>query len=168
MAMSFQRLLPGDRVSHPMYGFGVVEGVTTFDQRGRTTDFYNIRLSQASMLTVPVDRAEALGLRRIVNGLATIAAWLRAPAHPLPDNDRARVIELKASWQAPQPAALAHAVRDLLGRGRTHRLTPNDKRWLADACERMSAEAALVDAIELFQARAAIQHEIELLKSAVA
>jgi RNA polymerase-interacting CarD/CdnL/TRCF family regulator len=166
--MSFQRLQPGDRVSHPTYGFGVVEGVTTFDQGGRTTDFYNVRLSQASMLTVPVDRAEALGLRRIVNGLATVVAWLRAPAHSLPDNDRARVVDLRASWLAPQPAALAQAVRDLLGRSRTHRLTPNDKRWLTQACERISAEVALVDAIELFQARAAIQHEIESLKSAVA
>ena len=166
--MSSKRLQPGDRVSHPVYGFGVVEGVTTFDQGGRTTDFYNVRLSQASVLTVPVDRAEALGLRRIVNGLATIVPWLRAPAHALPDNDRARVVDLRASWLAPQPAALAHAVRDLMGRSHTHRLTPNDKRWLTEACERMSAEAALVDAIELFQARAAIQHEIELLKSAVA
>ena len=166
--MSFQRLQPGDRVSHPVYGFGVVEGVTTFDQGGRATDFYSVRLSQASMLTVPVDRAEALGLRRIVNGLATIVAWLRAPAHSLSDNDRARAVDLRAKWLAPQPAVLAQAVRDLLGRSHTRRLTPNDKRWLTEACERMSAEAALVDAIDLFQARAAIQHEIELLKSTVA
>ncbi len=72
------------------------------------------------------------------------------------------------SFQRLQPGALAQAVRDLLGRSHTRRLTPNDKRWLTEAGERMSAEAALVDAIELFQARAAIQHEIELLKSAVA
>jgi RNA polymerase-interacting CarD/CdnL/TRCF family regulator len=117
---------------------------------------------------VPVDRAEALGLRRIVNGLATVVAWLRAPARPLPDNDRQRVVELKACWQAPQPAALAEAVRDLMGRSRAHRLTPGDKRWLTSACERLSAEAALVDAIDLFKAQAAIEHEIALLKSGVA
>jgi RNA polymerase-interacting CarD/CdnL/TRCF family regulator len=67
-----------------------------------------------------------------------------------------------------QQAGGRSAVRDLSGRSRTHRLTPNDKRWLTEACERMSAEAALVDAIDLFQARAVIQHKIELLKSAVA
>ena len=166
--MSFQRLQPGDRVSHPMYGFGVVEGVTTLDQGGQATDFYSVRLSKASMLSVPVDRAEALGLRLIVNSLATVVARLRAPARPLPDNDRQRVVELKACWQAPQPAALAEAVRDLMGRSRAHRLTPGDKRWLTSACERLSAEAALVDAIDLFKAQAAIQHEIALLKSGVA
>jgi RNA polymerase-interacting CarD/CdnL/TRCF family regulator len=166
--MSFQRLQPGDRISHPMYGLGMVEGVITFDQDGRTTDFYRVRLSRGDLLTVPVERAQALGLRLIVNGLAAIVACLHSPMQPLSDNDRERVIELKASWQASQPTAVAQAVRDLMGRGRTHRLTPNDKRWLVNACERLSAEVALVDAIDLFRARAAIQQEVDLLKSAVA
>jgi RNA polymerase-interacting CarD/CdnL/TRCF family regulator len=165
--MSFQRLQSGDRISHPMYGLGVVEGVTTFDQDGRATDFYNVRLSRGDLLTVPVDRAEGLGLRLTVNSLARVVACLRSPAHTLSDNDRDRVVELKACWHAPQAAALTEAVRDLMGRSRTHRLTPNDKRWLTNACERLSAEAASVDAIDLFQARAAIQQEIDLLKSDV-
>ena len=164
--MSFQRLQPGDRISHPTYGLGVVEGTTTFDQDGRATEFYSVRLTRDSLLTVPVDRAQALGLRLIVNGLAVIVACLRTPIHPLPDNDRERVVWLKACWRAPQPEALAEGVRDLMGRSRTYRLTPADERWLASACERMSAEAALVDAIDLFRARAAVQQEIDLLKSA--
>jgi RNA polymerase-interacting CarD/CdnL/TRCF family regulator len=163
--MSFQRLQTGDRISHPVYGLGVVEGLTSFDQSGRATDFYSVRLSKGGLLTVPVDRAEGLGLRLIVNSLKTIVACLRAPGRPLSDNDRERVVELKACWHAPEPAAVTEAVRDLMGRSRTHRLTPNDKRWLADACERLSAEAATVDAIDLFQARAAIQKEVDLLKS---
>ncbi len=166
--MSFQPLQPGDRVSHPMYGFGVVEGVTTLDQGGRATALYNVRLPGGSLLTVPVDRAEALGLRVIVNGVKAVVACLRAPSRPLPDNDRERVVKLRACWQAPQPGALAQAVRDLMGRSHTRRLTPGDKRWLASACERLSAEAALVDAIDLVQAQTAIQHEIDLLKSRVA
>ena len=163
--MSFQRLQQGDRISHPMYGLGVVEGMTTLDQGGRATDFYRVRLSRGAMLTVPVDRAQALGLRLVVNGLAITVACLHDSIHPLPDNDRERVVQLQACWQAPQPAALAGAVRDLMGRSRTRRLTPGDKRWLANACERLSAEAALVDAIDLFQARATIQQEVALLKS---
>jgi len=166
--MSFQPLLPGDRVSHPMYGFGVVEGMTTLNQDGRATNLYSVRLSKGTLLTVPVDRAEALGLRVIANSLKAVVAWLRAPARPLPDNDRERVVQLKACWQAPQPAALAQAVRDLVGRSHTRRLTPGDKRWLASACERLSAEVALVDAIDLGQAQAAIQREIDVLKSRVA
>jgi len=153
-------LQAGDRVYHPMYGFGVVESLTARDQ----ANYYGIRLSDGTVLSVPVTRAETLGLRPVVNGLASIVAGLRSTARPLPDDDRQRAIELKARWQAPQPAALTQAVRDLLSRSRTSHLTPADKKWLTNACERLSTEAAWVDAIDLREARTAIQQEIERFK----
>jgi hypothetical protein len=58
---------------------------------------------------------------------------------------------------------VTEAVRDLMGRSRTHRLTER-QAMAVNACERLSAEAATVDAIDLFQARAAIK-EVDLLKS---
>jgi RNA polymerase-interacting CarD/CdnL/TRCF family regulator len=168
MGMSFQQLKTGDRVYHPTYGLGVIEGTVTLDQGGQATEFYSVRLPKGGMLTVPLERAPTLGLRRIVNGLKAVVACLRTPAHVLPDNDRARVIELKASWQAARSSALTEAVRDLMSWSRTHRLTPNDKRWLTSACERLSAEAAVVDSIELIQAQTAIQQAINSLKTAPA
>ena len=72
--MSVQLLHAGERVIHPVYGFGVVEGMSTRDQAGQAMDYYNVRLSAGSMLTVPVSRAESLGLRLIVNSLASIRA----------------------------------------------------------------------------------------------
>ena len=158
--MSMHLLQPGDRVYHPMYGFGVIESLTARDQ----ADYYGIRLSDGTVLSVPVARAEGLGLRPIANSLTTVVAGLRSTARPLPDDDRERAIQLKARWQAPQPTALTQAVRDLLGRSRTSHLTPADKRWLTSACERLSTEAAWVDAIEPREARAAIQQEIERFK----
>jgi RNA polymerase-interacting CarD/CdnL/TRCF family regulator len=163
--MSVEQLKAGDQVFHPMYGFGVVEGMTTRDQSGQPAIYYGVRLSAGGVLTVPVVRAEAVGLRRVVNGLKTILASLRSSARPLPDNDRQRIVELKARWQSPQPGALAEAVRDLLARSHARSLTPADKKWLANACERLSDEAARVDAIEVAQARAVIQREMDQLKS---
>ncbi len=166
--MSFQPLQPGDRIYHPAYGFGVVEGVTTLDRDGQATEFYSISMSHRSRLTIPVNRAEALGLRVIGNSLIVIAACLRSHARGLSDNDRERVEQLKARWNAPEAGALTEGVRDLLIRGQSHRLTPGDKRWLESACERLSAEVALVDTLELPQARAAVRHEIDLLRSSAA
>jgi len=163
--MSVEQLKAGDQVFHPMYGFGVVEGMTTRDQSGQTANYYGVRLSAGGVLTVPVVRAQDVGLRRVVNGLKTIAASLHSPARPLPDNDRQRIVELKARWQSPQPGALAEAMRDLLARSHARSLTPADKKWLANACERLSDEAARVDAIDVAQARAVIQREMEQLKS---
>lgn len=158
--MSANLLRSGERVYHPMYGFGVIESLTARDH----ADYYGIRLSDGTVLSVPVTRAETLGLRPLINSLSAIVAGLRSTASPLPDDDRQRAIELKARWQAPGPAVLTQAVRDLLGRSRTSRLTPADKKWLTNACERLSTEAALVDAIEPTKARAAIQQEIERFK----
>ena len=158
--MSIHLLQPGDRVYHPMYGFGVIESLTARDQ----ADYYGIRLSDGTILSVPVIRADTLGLRRVINSLTAIVAGLRSTARPLPDDDRQRAIELKARWQAPHPAALTQGVRDLLGRSRTSHLTPADKKWLTNACERLSTEAAMVDAIDPTAARAAIQQEIERFK----
>ncbi len=163
--MSARPLRSGDRVFHPVYGFGVIEGMTTRDLSGTSTDYYGVRLSTGGVLSVPVARADSVGLRRVVNSLKAISTCLHSQALPLPDDARQRAAELSSRWQAPQPAALAEAVRDLLIRSHSRTLTPSDKRWLASACERLSAEAALVDAITLEEARVAIQREIDRLKA---
>jgi CarD family transcriptional regulator len=160
--MSMERLTTGDRVLHPMFGFGVIESLTTREQGGQARDYYNITLSYRAVISVPVARAEALGLRRVVNGLATILACLRAPARALPEGTRERTAELSMRWQASQPTAVARTMRDLLGCSRA--LTMGDKRWLAKARERLSAEAALVDDIGVDEARRAIQNEMDQFK----
>jgi RNA polymerase-interacting CarD/CdnL/TRCF family regulator len=150
-----------------MYGLGVIEALTTRSEASQKIDCYGVRLADAAILSVPVARAEALGLRHIVNGLTAILTCLRSPAQPLPDNDRQRAMELKARSWSPQPDALTQAVRDLLGRGRPRNLTPADKRWLSGACKRLSAEAALVDAIDLDEACHAIQVEVDRLRPGI-
>jgi RNA polymerase-interacting CarD/CdnL/TRCF family regulator len=165
--MSAKLLGAGERVFHPVYGFGVIEGLIMRDQSGQNTEFYTVRLSDGGVLTVPVSRAESLGLRPIANSLSSIVKCLRSPAQPLPDNDRQRFVELQTRWRTPKPAALAQAVRDLWCRSRTRSLTPADKRWLANACDTLSTEAALVDSIDQEKARAVIQQELDGLKSSV-
>ena len=63
--MSFQRLQPGDRISHPNYGLDVVEGTTTFNQNGQATEFYSARLDKDRLLTVPVLPHAGLDGRRL-------------------------------------------------------------------------------------------------------
>ncbi len=162
-AKAAKRFKPGDRVVHPRFGFGVIQGSTAHEQDGNTTVYYSIELTDGSLLSVPKARAEELGLRRTVNTLADTVACLRSRARPLPDNTRLRVAELHARWQEAQPTALVLAVRDLLGFARKRRLTTSDKKWLSNACERLSMEASMVDKIELAEARATIRHEVDRL-----
>jgi RNA polymerase-interacting CarD/CdnL/TRCF family regulator len=163
--MSPHLFQPGDRVFHPTYGLGVIEALTTRGEAGQETEYYAVRLADAAILSVPIDRAEALGLRRIVNGLTAILTCLHSQAQSLPQDGRQRAVELKARSSSPQPDALTQAVRDLVGCSRPQDLTPADKKWLDSACERLSAEAALVDAIGLNEARRAIRLEVSRLRS---
>jgi RNA polymerase-interacting CarD/CdnL/TRCF family regulator len=162
--MNVSLFQPGDRVFHPIYGLGVVEGLMTRDQASQRIECYGVRISDGATLFVPVDRAEALGLRPIINSLAGIVACLHSPAQPLPDDDRLRFVELKARSQAPESMALSQAVRDLLNRGRDCRLTPADHKWLDNACERLSAEASWVDEVDLDHARTVIRQEVNQFK----
>lgn len=155
----------GDQVFHPTYGFGVLESLSTRDGTGQPQVYYGVRLVEGGVLSVPVTRAESVGLRRVVNSVKTIVTGLRSTARALPDNDRQRVVELKSRWQSAQPAAVTEGVRDLLARSRTHNLTPADKKWLMSACERLSGEAARVDAIDLARARIVILEEVDRLKT---
>ncbi len=159
--MSVSLFRPGDRVFHPVYGLGVIEGVMTRGQLDQAVECYGIRISSGDLLSVPVSRATGLGLRPISNGVTRIVACLRSKAQPLPDDDRLRFAELRVRSRAVGPLALAQAVRDLLNRGHKCRLTPADHKWLESACEQLSAEAAWVDQTGLDQARAVVQREIE-------
>lgn len=161
--MGVSRFQSGDQVFHPIYGLGVIEGLTTREQAGQKADYYSVRLPDKALLSVPVTRAEALGLRHIANSLAVIRTGLHSSAQPLPDDDRQRFIELRARSQSPGAMALIQAVRDLLDRGRTRKLTSADQKWLVAASERLSAEAAQVDEVDLAEARAVLQQEIDSL-----
>lgn len=151
----------GDRIVHPVYGLGVVEGLAVRDPSCPTSEYYKIRIAGGDLLSVPVNRAIELGVRLISNSLDNVIRCLRSKARPLPDDDRLRLAELKTRSQAAGPLALAQAVRDLLNRGRSIRLTPADHRWLDNACERLSAEIAWVDDTELDHARTAVRREVE-------
>jgi len=104
--MSFQRLQSVTGFFIPLMGWAVVEGTTTFDQDGRATEFYSVRLARDSRLTVPVDRAEALGLRLIVNAWrpswpACVPLYTRFPAMTVSGSSGSRpagVLHSRKPW----------------------------------------------------------------------
>ncbi len=165
--MSAEILRPGDRIYHPVYGFGRVEDVTILEHDGQATSCYSIRMAYRGRLTVPVDGAVASELRLLINSLARIVAGLHTRSHALSDDYRERGRQLAAYGEDSRSEALTEGVRDLVCWGRSHALTPGDQRWLSSAQERLIAEIALVDGMELFKARAAMQREIDRLRTGI-
>ncbi len=163
--MTAMRLQVGDEIIHPRYGFGTIERVQAHEHEGAPVEYYEVRLADGGLLSVPVEQSAALGLRRVTNGLAAIFAVLRGPARPLPEHPRQRGAELAARWVAPDPDALLGGVRDLIAYARQFGLKGSDQQWLTRACERLGAEAARVDGITRARARSAIGAEVKQLRT---
>jgi RNA polymerase-interacting CarD/CdnL/TRCF family regulator len=159
-----EQLRAGEPVFHPRHGFGVVRAV--LDQgSGRLLAmyadapagaYYEIEILKEGRLFVPVAHATAVGLRRLSNGLATILRCLASEASILPQISRERVGWLRQREQAREAEALAEAVRDLIAVRSHSTLSNSERKWLDQACRRLSAEAAIVDHIDESEARAAI------------
>jgi len=56
----------GDKVIYPNHGLGVVERIETRTIMGTTCGFYQLRMSNETMVLVPVDNVDGVGLRRAV------------------------------------------------------------------------------------------------------
>jgi len=161
-------LAAGDNVFHPRYGFGVVRGLARHDPShpdkaagpGLGQDYYDVQLSEGGSLLVPLERAESLGLRPLINGVQAVDTCLGSPAEKLPENNRQRAAALRERELMTTPTALAQAVRDLLAWCGGRRLAPGERTWLEKSCERLSAEAAVVDNMTMPQARAAIRESV--------
>lgn len=169
MSPTNELLLPGDPIFHPKFGFGAVHGITRRERiqpvkqeaageapSDPSEEYYDIRLREGGTLLVPISRAEGVGLRRLTGGLAAVRASMSSPARSLPDDFRERAAVLRMRGQLPEPAALAHSVRDFLAQGRGRTLSAGENTWLEKSCRRLSIEAALVDQISLDEALDAI------------
>jgi RNA polymerase-interacting CarD/CdnL/TRCF family regulator len=167
--MEATQLGSGDPVYHPKYGFGVIRGIRDHDighlvqesASGAAESYYEVDMAVGGSLFVPVGRAEMVGLRRLSNSLEAIFKCFRAASSALPEDSRERMADLRRCEQSREPQALREAVRDLVAIRRNCALTNPEKKWLDQACRRLSVEAAIVEGISESAAYAAILAAVE-------
>jgi RNA polymerase-interacting CarD/CdnL/TRCF family regulator len=177
MSLPYRLFQPGDPVFHPRFGLGTVHALARRDridpiQESRaadrtaepTEDYYEIELVEGGTLQVPVGRADSLGLRRASNGLDAVRDCLCSEAESLPADARERAAILRTREQILEPEALAYTVRDMLAYSQGRALSASERTWLDKACQRLSAEVALVDRISPAQAKSAVLEVVTQLR----
>jgi len=98
----------GDRVLHPRYGIGVINGIESRLQDGEQRDYYVIpKPALASTIFVPVDSADEVGLRP-VSSPDTLEEALKILAGEAEDTELAAGLR-NLSWS--DPLELARAIR---------------------------------------------------------
>jgi len=162
----------GDAVVHPVRGAGVVVGIETRERDGEEEQYYRIKPvdEDVSVLMIPVDRVEEMGVRKAVDEGELKKVWeiLQGEPHKLPSNYRKRHSMMREKLQTGDILEVAEAVKDMAGRRRGEKgLTTRGKRIYETGLELLAGEIATVEEIPVVDARARIKEMMrETVKSA--
>jgi CarD family transcriptional regulator len=129
----------GDRVFHPRYGAGVIQGFREDVLNGDKVRYYVIPRDQSTKLLVPVAEAEANGLRPIVS-VEEVERILNLVKTPLSSEeaDPPTAQTNKLDWS--DPYALAGAIRHLRA---MEKMAGPQRKLLERAARHLAGEIAL-------------------------
>lgn len=144
----------GDTIVHNRYGAGTVVGEKTITLDGETRHYICIQLAgERGTLMVQPDEINPEEVRTTINDLKVIREVFANTPVDLSDQHRARQSRLQAKIRSNDPRKIAQAIRDLIWRERTSRLTETDKRILSEAHDKLLQELSISPSIESARAR---------------
>lgn len=143
----------GDRVVYPGYGAGTIMAIEDKVFAGTTTRYYMLRMvADEGEFMVPVDQAEALGIRPVLDS-KTIFAIIGAEPDELPDDYKERqaeIAELLATSDAPP---MSKGARNLAWHAGRRQLTGRDIQLYEELQTRLASELSLAEKVTLEAAR---------------
>ncbi len=131
----------GDRVLHPRYGVGVIDGIETRVQDGLQREYYVIpKPSLSSTIFVPVDSADEVGLRPVASQ-DTLEEALKIIAGESDDTGVALGLR-NLSWN--DPLDLARAIRHQLEEPKARYPKVSEQHQLKRAKKLLAEELSIV------------------------
>lgn len=139
-------LAPGDQVVYPKHGPGIVRALTERAVGGERRPYYDIQLRAGGMqVLVPVDKASALGLRRILSEeeIPALLALLGGPDVELPAAFPPRYRMEQALLEAGNVLDLARLAGTLARRHLQRGLASSELTLLTQAKKTLMVELAV-------------------------
>ncbi len=137
----------GDKVVYPMHGAGMVESIEEKQILGETRSYYIVRIKHGNMqVMVPVNGAEAVGLRGIVGSpdLEAVYKELKAESTPMDENWNRRNRENMDKLKTGDLCKVAEVIRNLTRVDRVKKLSTGEKKLLNNARQILSSEMVMV------------------------
>ena len=156
----------GDFVVYPTHGVGKILGVETQEISGITLDLIIIRFDKDRMtLRVPVDKAEASGLRKLSTRkvMDSALATLKGRSRVKRTMWSRRAQEYEAKINSGDPVSIAEVVRDLHRNADQPDQSYSERQMYQAALDRLAREVAALERID--EDAAAMKLE-QLLKAA--
>lgn len=151
----------GDPIVHPSHGAGRIIAIQTWEVAGVSRQYYSIELiSDHGTLNIPVDQADASGLRRAVSDPDHIFDVLSEEPATLNSDHRKRQSDLADKIHSGDAGQITEALRDLAYREQISGLTERDQRLKSEAEGMLIGELALQPDLNLDSAAARLQIEV--------
>ena len=148
--MTFQ---PDDRVVYPGYGAGTIVGIEDKVFVGTTTRYYMLKMvADEGEFMVPVDGAEALGVRPVLDS-KVILRILRSKPAELPEDYKERQAEVMQLLATSDAAQMSRAARNLAWYAGFRTLTGRDVQLYEELQTLLASELALALDVNLEEAR---------------
>ena len=145
----------GEKIYYPMHGVGVIEAIQEQNVLGRTGKYYMLRFLVGRMTAmVPVETAEAVGLRPIVDSeeCKKVLDFMLQEGEAENDNWNQRYRDNLDKLKTGDIYEVALVVKNLLRRDREKGLSTGEKKMLINAKQVLFTELSVsghIDVAEL-------------------
>ena len=133
----------GDKVVYPHHGAAIIEGKEKRVFDGHRTDYFVLRITYGDLkVSIPVDKAEEIGLRDVINDeeVGEVFAVLRKKEARMPTNWSRRFKNHVEKLKSGDIYQVAEVVRNLSIRENDKGLSAGEKRMLAKARQILVSE----------------------------
>jgi CarD family transcriptional regulator len=133
----------GDKVVYPHHGAAIIEGREKRVFDGKKTDYFVLRITYGDLkVSIPVDKAEEIGLRDVINDeeVEEVFAVLRKKEARMPTNWSRRFKNHVEKLKSGDIYQVAEVVRNLSLREADKGLSAGEKRMLARARQILVSE----------------------------
>lgn len=142
----------GDKVVYPIHGAGIIETIEEKEVLGEKNKYYVLRIPLGDMrVMIPIDSTESHNIRPIITlrEVEKVLLALSAQATEMNRNWNQRYRENEKKIREGNIMDIADIVRNLTVTDRTKKLSPGEKKILANARHMLTSELMLVfDATE--------------------
>jgi CarD family transcriptional regulator len=136
----------GDQVVYPHHGATVIERRESVEVMGEVRDYFVLQLEESGLvLRVPVDKAEEIGLRGVIDDseVVEVMAVLASRTKRLPENWSRRFKNHTEMLRSGDVYETAAVVRNLSLRQQEGHLSTGEQRMLAQARKVLISELRL-------------------------
>lgn len=149
----------GEKVCYPMHGVGFIEAIEEKEILGTVSNYYSVRFFSGRMTAmVPVDSAEKIGLRRLVDPgeYEKVIAFLRVEPLDEDENWNRRYRDNYEKLRGGDIYDIAEVVKCLRRRENEKGLSVGEKKMLGGARQILRDELAAATGIDSLEVERAL------------